>query len=148
VKLAISPRWGIRIFALWSIVLAVLSASRLLILSESVELYSNLYSNQAQVWLIFLINVGFALSFSVGAYGLWQQQPWGRMLFLWSIGVWTVVNLVSVLAPNLLLTSVQKPIVDLAVDVIRYAVALFIPLVYLNLPHIKSCFATQSVDTL
>lgn len=146
-KFSLPPRWGIRIVAVWAVILAVLAISYLLLLSVSIELYSNLYQNQVYVWIIFMLNVGFTVGFSASAYGLWQQQNWGRVLFLWLIVIWTGVNLLSLLVPDLFLTSVQRPALALTLDLIRYAVALFVPLVYLNLPHIKTCFASQPVES-
>lgn len=143
-NLSISPTWGIRLLALWALILAILAAGYLLVLSASVELYSNVYHNQAQVWFIFLLNVGFSVGFAAGAFGLWRQLNWGRVLFLWLIVVWNGVNLLSVLAPGFLALNVQESPLDLAINLIRYGVALLIPLIYLNLPRIKACFAGQS----
>lgn len=147
-SLSIPPKWGIRLFALWALLLAVLAAGYLLILSASVELYSDEYSNQAQVWLIFALNIGFTVGFTAAAYGLWLQLKWGRILFLWLIVFWNGVNLLSLLAPALLMRAALPPPLALALDLARYGLALLIPLVYLNLPHIKACFIGQPAESI
>lgn len=147
-KFSIPPRWGIRILAGWSLVLALLAASYLLILSKSVELYSNQFGNQFQVWLIFIFNVAFTVGFAAAAYGLWQYQNWGRLTFLGLIVAWTSINLVGTVFPALSLSSVQQPPLLFVVNLLRYVVALLVPLLYLNLPQIKVCFCDQTPQTL
>ncbi len=147
-KFSIPSRWGIRILAGWSLVLALLAASYLLILSKSVELYSNQFGNQLQVWLIFVFNVAFTVGFAAATYGLWQYQNWGRLTFLGLIVVWTGINLVGTFFPTLSLSSAQQPPLLFVVNLLRYVVALVVPLLYLNLPQIKACFCDQTPETL
>jgi hypothetical protein len=136
------PKWGIRIITVWAASLALLALVYLLILINSVEFYSNQSGNQFQVWLVFGFNIAFTLGFGAAAYGLWLERNWGRLLFLWVIGVWSVFNILSLLVPGMSGVSARQfSTVDLALNVFRFAVTLLIPAWYLNRPRIKSLFA-------
>jgi hypothetical protein len=137
------PKWGIRIIAAWAAILALLAFVNLLILVNSVELYSNQSGNQLQVWLIFSFNIAFGLSFGAAAYGVWQEQNWGRLLFLWTIGGWAVFNILAILS-----STGQLTVIELLLNVFRFAITLLIPVWYLNRPQIRSFFyATPANST-
>jgi peptidoglycan/LPS O-acetylase OafA/YrhL len=137
VKSLITPVWGIRLLALWSLVLAVLAVSHLMLLTLAVELYQG--ENQARMWVIFGLNLIFAVGFGATGYGLWLQHSWGRIAFLWLIGVWSVFNFISLFVFGSDLISGQPPL-QWALSGLKYSAALIIPLLYLNLPHIKNQF--------
>ncbi len=145
VKSIFTPAWGIRILALWAVVLALLAMSHLLLLTLAVELYEG--DNQARMWVIFGLNIIFAVGFSAAGYGLWLKKNWGRIAFLWLIGVWSAFNFISLLAPNLNLILGQPPLQWLFAG-LKYSAALVIPMVYLNLPRVKTEFEPQEVTSL
>lgn len=132
-----TPKIGVRIFAAWATLLAIVALINILILTNSIELYSNQYGNQAVVWLIFLLNVGFSAGFGISAYGLWQQKKWSRALFLWTIVAWAGLNLVGLFVPFM---ARQQTVAQVIGGTIRYSAALIIPLWYLNIPRIKELF--------
>lgn len=158
--------WGIFLLSLWASVLALVNLARILLLSESVQLLgSNGGLGQGQIWLIFILNVIFVLGFGGSAYGLMKQYNWGRIIFIWLIVVWSGSNLIALFAPNLfyvlfspnttlpsagLLFSPNPDYTtrDLMLNGLRFAVELFLPLWYLNLPHIKAIFHTPSAEKL
>jgi len=135
VNLSIRPHWAIRVFALWAGVLALLAVARLLLLSRSVELVSNQFGNQGLAWVVFGLNVAFALGFGYCAYSLWQQQNRGRIAFLWLIAVWSIFNVIGLLFGPAIPAAMQ-----ISLNIFRYAVGLVIPLFYLNLPRVKARF--------
>jgi hypothetical protein len=153
--------WGIFLLSLWASVLALVNLARILLLSESVQfLGSNVGPDQGQIWLIFVLNVIFALGFGGSVYGLLKRYNWGRVLFMWLIVIWSGSNLIALFAPNLLyLLFFPKAVLstpgllfspnqdytvgELTVNGLRHAVELILPLWYLNLPHIKMIFRTQ-----
>lgn len=140
-KFSITPTWGIRIIAAWALVLAVLAVAHLLLLSIAVEFSQG--DNQLRMWVIFALNLIFAVGFAFGAYGLWQHAPWGRIVFLWLIGLWSAFNFMSLFAPGLS-PDVPRATWQLLLNGVRYGLALAIPLLYLNLPNIKARFDEES----
>ena len=137
--------WGILIFMLWALILAMLAIANLLLLSQAVELYSDEAGNQSRVWLIFGLNVCFGLGFGLSAYGLWERRNWGRVLFLWCLVIWSGFNLAALFLPRLLFASVRDYSAGgLAANSIRFAVGLLVSLWYLNLPRIKTLFDPSS----
>lgn len=142
-NISIGPQWAIRVFALWAGVLALLAAARLLLLSRSVELVSNQFGNQTVAWLVFGLNVVFAVGFGFSAYSLWQRHNRGRIVFLWLIVIWSIFNGVGLLFGPALSTG--TPVVF---SLIRYAVGLVIPLIYLNLSRVRAQFVTQPAAPL
>lgn len=139
---SIGSQWAIRVFALWAGVLALLAAARLLLLSRSVELVSNQFGNQTLAWVVFGLNVAFALGFGFCAYSLWQQQNRGRIAFLWLIAVWSIFNVIGLLFGPAIPAAMQ-----ITMNIFRYAVGLAIPLFYLNLPRIKAQFVEVKPET-
>jgi len=134
-------KWGIWICAAWALALAILAFANLLLLSKAVELYSNQFGNQAQIWLIFILNVIFGLVFAVSTYGLWRPHNWGRLLFIWAIVIWSGFNILALFAPGILSASSRDYTTgQLAASGIRFVAGLFIPLWYLNLPRVKALF--------
>lgn len=128
------------IFAFWSFILALLALARLLLLSKSVELYSNAFGNQSIVWLIFILNICFGLAFGASAYGLWRRHNWGRLLFLWTMGVWSgfyLVILVFWARPTANSNSLTS---NPFIASFRFGMGLLLSLWYLNLPHVKVLF--------
>lgn len=144
-KVFFTPGWGIRIVALWSLILALLAVSHLLLLTLAVELYEG--DNQARMWVIFGLNIIFAAGFSAAGYALWLKKSWGRIAFLWLIGVWSAFNFISLFAPGPELLLSQPPL-QWAFSGLKYSAALIIPLVYLNLPRIKNQFELGSNQNL
>jgi len=140
--------WGIVVFICWAVVLAFVAFARLLLLSKAVELYSNEFGNQARVWMIFLINGVLGLGFAGSAFGLWRLENWGRLLFLWIIGIWSAFNLTALFIVNPLVLGTQYSLADILVNGLRVAVGLVISLWYFNLPHINTLFQTKSPEDL
>ena len=136
-NLSISPVWGIKIIAVWSLVLSVLAVAHLLILTIAVEFYQG--DNQLQIWVIFALNLLFCIGFAAAGYGMWLRRAWGRIAFLWLIAVWSAFNFMGLFAPGLALNSAQ-PFWQIALNGLKFGAALAIPLIYLNLPHIKAQF--------
>lgn len=132
-----TPKIGVRIFAAWATLLATVALINILVLTNSIELYSNQYGNQAAVWLILLLNIGFSVGFGISAYGLWQQKQWGRSLFLWIIVGWAGLNLIGLFVPFM---ARQQTTTQVIGSTIRYGAALIIPLWYFNMPRIKELF--------
>jgi hypothetical protein len=136
-RISITPTWGIRIMAAWSLVLAVLAASHLLLLTLAVELYQG--DNQLRIWVIFALNLLFCVGFGAAGYGMWLHQGWGRVAFLWLIAVWSAFNFMGLFAPGLMF-NVTHSFWQMVQNGLRFSAALIIPLVYLNLPRIKAQF--------
>ena len=133
--------WGVRVVALWSLALAFLAFAYILTLTSAVGLSSNEFGDQTQVWVILLLNVMFFIGFLVSSYGLWRKYNWGRIGFLWTVGIWSAFNLVVVLDPGLLFTVRQNySLTTVMANGLRFVATLLIPLWYLNRPQIKSIF--------
>jgi hypothetical protein len=140
VRAFLEPKWGIRIVALTALIFAIPALVNLLILM-SVRPSDNGAGTQLQLWIIFALTTCFCLVFVASAYGLWQQQNWGRVLFLWTIVMWCGFNLFAIFAPDFLFPSArQYTLNELAVNSIRFSLPLLIPLWYLNRPSIKAHF--------
>ena len=134
-------KWGVWLCAAWAFTLAVLAFVNLLLLTQAPDFYSNENGNQARIWIIFILNMGFGVAFAASAYGLWQQHNWGRLLFLWTIIIWTGFNLIALFAPAFIFgSSRQYTTTELATNGIRFVASLFIPFFYLNLPRVKVLF--------
>ena len=141
------PKWGIWICAGWSLALAVLAVANLLQLTLAAGLYSDVYGAQARLWLVFVLNIAFGLAFVACAFGLWQKQNWGRLLFIGTIIAWSAFNLLAVLLRDVVYSSVvESTPAGAAVNTIRFALGLFLPLLFLNLPRVKALFYNTSSD--
>ncbi len=123
--------------------MALVAVARLLFLSGAVELTSNQFGTQTQVWVIFIFNAIFAIGFAGSAYGLWIRRSWGRILFLWVIGAWSVFNLVA-----LLMTLDRYATSEFIINLLRLIAGLLISLWYFNIPRIKALFDRNSSDEL
>lgn len=123
--------------------MALVAVARLLFLSGTVELTSNQFGTQTQVWVIFIFNAIFAIGFAGSAYGLWGVRGWGRVLFLWVIGAWSIFNLVA-----LFMTIDSYPTSEFIIDLLRLIVGLLISLWYFNIPRIKALFDRNSSGQL
>ena len=144
-QLSIPPKWGIRTFAMWSLVLAVLAAAHLLVLSATAEA---VYVEAAlPIWIISSLNFLFALGFGASAYGLWQHRPWGRTMFLGLIIILSGLNFASLLVSG----GLWAAGFPLLLNGLRYGAALVIPWLYFNLPNIRLQFSdkpsTEDVTT-
>lgn len=139
--------WGIFIFALWALVLAVLALAQMLWLTKVVELSSNEYGNQGRVWLIFVLNALFAAGFGGSSYGLFRRQNWGRVLFLWAIGIWSGANLIAIVFFDPSSSSNSGTVVGSDIfSGIRFALSALISFWYLNLDRVKALLATPSEE--
>ena len=135
--------WGIPIFAAWALVLALVAVARLLLLSKAVELTSNEFGTQTQVWLIFIFNAIFAIGFAGSTYGLWGCHRWGRLIFLWLIGLWSGFNLAA-----LLLAPDSYSGYEFVINILRLLIGLLVSVWYFNIPRIKAIFLSDSPDKL
>lgn len=141
------PKWGVWICAGWSVALAMLALTTLLQLTWAAGLYSDVYGSQARIWLVFALNVAFSLAFIASAYGLWRQLNWGRLLFLWTIIVWSGFNLLAVLLRDVAYTSaIESTTGDVTVNTIRFTLGLVLPFLFLNLPRVKALFYNTPSD--
>jgi hypothetical protein len=135
-------QWGIIIIALWSLVLAFLALANLLLITSIVQ-SAALAVNVVQTWMVFGLNIILLIAFSLSAYGLLRQQPWGRLLFLAAVIVWAGLNFFALF--SVADTPGQnRTTPSLYIDASRYAAALIISLVYLNLPRVKQAFQSSS----
>ncbi len=123
--------------------MALVAIARLVFLSGAVELTSNQFGTQTQVWVIFIFNAVFAVGFAGSAYGLWGRRGWGRVLFLWVIGAWSVFNLVA-----LFMTAERYATSEFVIDLLRLVVGLLVSLWYFNIPRIKALFQPNSAEQL
>ena len=141
------PKWGVWICAGWSLALALLALATLLQLTGAAGLYSEVYGSRVRVWLVFILNVVFCLAFIASAFGLWRQLNWGRLLFLWTIIVWSGFNLLALLLRDVIYTSTTDSATgDMTLSAIRFALGLVLPLMFLNLPRVKALFYNTSSD--
>ncbi|GAB4432826.1 MAG: hypothetical protein Kow0031_14290 [Anaerolineae bacterium] len=145
-KPAFTPTWGIRIVALWALVLALLAVSHLLLLTLAVELYEG--GNQPVMWAIFGMNIIFAVGFAAAAYGLWGKWNWGRIAFLWLIAVWSIFNFISLVTPGAAGVAFRQSPGQWLLTGLKYGAALVIPLIYLNLPQIRAQFQPEAIQNL
>ena len=137
--------WGIYLFAIFSLILALIAVVRLLILIQTVELYSDEFGNQTLVWIIFVLNSLFGLGFAASAYGLWKRYNWGRILFMWLIVSWSGLNLFAIYSPYF------SPRQDLSFDgamisSLRFGFGIILSLVYFNLPRVKELFLLDPAE--
>lgn len=128
--------WGVFVLTLWALLLAVLSLANLLLLMAGADSFSGL----GVVWFIFILSSGYSLGFILSAYGLWQQKNWGRFLFLWTVGIWSITNLAALFAPGIFQASQNHSTVSLILSGLRYLISFILPFWYLNLAHIKALF--------
>lgn len=116
-------------------------------LTRAVEFSSNEYGNQSRIWLIFVLNTLFAAGFGGSSYGLFRRQNWGRILFLWTIAVWSGANLIAIVLFNPSSASNSGTIVSGDIfNSIRFALSALISFWYLNLDRVKALFSTTSEE--
>jgi hypothetical protein len=119
--------------------LALDALAQLLLLTASVEFRDGEGVSQAQVWFTFVLIVAFAVGSGASAYGLFKRHNWGRRLFLGVLTVWAGFNLIALFVPSLMLNQTYT-VNSLILNGLRYILGFFLPLWYLNLPHIKILF--------
>ena len=131
-------RWGITIVALWAVTLAFLSFANLLLITSIVQSVT-IEVGVLQSWLVFGLNIFLLIAFSISAYGLFKRQQWGRLLFLVSVSIWAGFNFFALFSSSY---SLNQDHTNQAIffNAFRYAVALIMPLWYLNLPQVKLAF--------
>ena len=131
-------RWGVFLLALWAAVLSFQAISPLLILSASVVRDSN----PIRLWTTFFISLCFSIAFALSAYGLWQEHHWGRMLFIWIVIVWSIVNLTVLLLPDSIFGATPpRTALGWVMAVSPYLISLLWPVWYLNVPDVKETFS-------
>ena len=128
--------WGIPLFSAWALTLALVSVARLLLLSKAVELTGSPIGSPGRIWLVAGLNTGFALAFSISAFGLWTRQNWGRILFICAIIGWAAFIIIA-----LFVSAPAGPVSTFFYEGIRVAVGLTISIWYFNLPRIKQLFS-------
>ncbi len=133
--------WGIIVLAVWAVVLAVTSIANVLLLSRAATQLEG-GPDQSRIWLVFGFNVFFIISFGLSAYGLWQTHNWGRLLFLAAIGLWSGFGLVAFLWPTSVEADQAYTFGEQALNLLRYGISFVVPIIYLNLAHIKAYFLT------
>jgi hypothetical protein len=138
--------WGIFVLSLWAMALAFVAIAQLLILSTTNLSFDNpTWSNQAAIWLIFSVNAFFFFGFSSSAYGLLRRHNWGRIIFLWTVIIWSSYRLAGLFVP-FFYANQNFAVGQFMLDALRYAVGLVLPLWYLNLPHIKMIFYDHPLE--
>ena len=136
-----SPKFGVWLIAAWALVLAILVFVEMLNLTQAIRLNSVESGNQTQIWIIFVLSVSFGVAFISSTYGLWRYHNWGRLLFLWTNLVWSGFNVTALFVPTLIFASGNSHNApELTTSSIRFAISLFIPFLYLNLPRVKALF--------
>jgi hypothetical protein len=138
--LTIPPLVGIRVMAVWSVVLALLAIAHMLVLSAASEV------GQLQLaipfWVVFFLNGLFMAGFTASGFGLWRRLWWGRLLFLGLIVTWSLFNFAGLVSQ--VNTSMVSP--RLLLDLLRFGIALVVPLIYLNLPNIRHQFSNNNLS--
>ena len=135
------PKWGVWLIAAWAVVLAILVFVEMLNLTQAVRLNNVADGSQVQIWLIFILSIFFGLAFASSTYGLWRYQNWGRLLFIWTNLVWSGFNIMALFVPDVIFAlGSRHSVVELTTNSLRFAISLFLPLLYLNLPRVKALF--------
>ncbi len=136
--------WGVIIIALWSLILGLLTLAGLLRFSQVVSQVS--VSSESQIWILFVAYTLFTIGFGLSTYGLWQFQSWGRRLFLWTVGAWAIFGVMGLLRVNGFSIAPERTytVTEIVVNLIRYLAGFILPLLYLNLGHIKPLFQTDT----
>lgn len=147
-KLTIPPKWGIRVFAAWALILTVLALANLLLLTAFVEVGNQPVGSQTRIWLTFVFNVLFSLGFAGSSYGLWRCHKWGRVLFLWTVVIWSGFNIITLFAADLFFAGRPYTAIELTLNGFRYAIGLLISVWYLNLPQVKLLFYDDTPEVL
>jgi hypothetical protein len=142
-KLITTTNGIIRVIACWAFVLGLLSLAHTLTFSLAFDQYTSRFGSELLVWSLFLLDILFGLGFFISGYGLWLYKSWGRTLFLWLITAWVGFNIIG-----LLFLLGQYTASDLAINIIRFAITLFIPLWYLHRPHVKAFFEANNLYRL
>ena len=132
--------WGIFILMLWALIMVFLAVAEMLGLMAIAEFGVDAGGpSPTQIWITFFLNILFMFGFGASVYGLYQRRNWGRVIFLWSITIWSGVNIIALF---ILWHYVGQKFTVTAItaNVLRYVVSLLLPLWYLNLSHIKMMF--------
>ena len=133
-------QWGIIIIALWSLILAFLSLANLLLITSIVQ-SASVEVNIVQTWLVFGLNIFLLVAFSLSAYGLFKRQQWARFLFLAAVIIWAGLNFFALFSSSK--ASAQGHMIsNIYIDALRYAIAVAVSILYLNLPRVKLAFQT------
>lgn len=135
--------WGILLLTLWAVILTLLALARLLLLTQAVELFSDQFGTQMQIWIIFILNALFGVGFGASAYGLWRRHNWGRILFLWLIVIWSASNLFALFLNFINPAAASLAPIDMFLGLLQGILGAIIPLWYLNIPRIKNLFHMQ-----
>jgi hypothetical protein len=126
-------------------VLAFLAAVRVLLLSQGGQFFrGGDEPGQSLVWVIFVLHLFLFLGFSSGAYGLLRLHSWGRIVFLWSITIWSGYRLITLFV--LLFSANQNHTAWTLILTGLDGVSCLLPLWYLNLTHIKTMFLSSSLE--
>ncbi len=137
---AIPYVWGIRIMAAWAVTLCFAAITRLLLLSEMSMLNIN-----EPMWLLFIGYVIAVVAFAASAYALWQHLNWGRILFVWLTIIWSIGNILGLLSPFFLDFPMLQTPAQLSLDILRYVIGCFLPVIYLNLASVKLEFKPSAL---
>ena len=136
--------WGVIIIALWSLILAFSTLGGLLLFSQMIGHIE--VSSESQIWVLFVAYTLFTIGFGLSSYGVWQYQSWGRRLFLWTLGAWAVFGVMGLLRVNGFSVAPERTytVTEVIVNLIRYLAGFILPLLYLNLGHIKPLFQSDT----
>lgn len=140
--------WGILIFTVWSLVLTLLAAAKVLLLSKAVDLETNMYGTQTAAWFILVSNVMLGIGFAASTYGLWRRRDWGRLLFMGMILIWFGANLAMMFMPGAAVRPSDQGIDPRLINGLRFAVGLILSLIYLNLPRVKALFNGHTTEDI
>jgi hypothetical protein len=119
--------------------LALDTLAQLLWFTSSVEFRQGEGVSQVQIWFIFMLMTTSAIGFGGSAYGLFKRHNWGRRLFLSVLAISFGFNLIALFVPSLMQSQIYTNN-ELILSSLRYIIGFFLPLWYLNLPHIKILF--------
>lgn len=84
------------------------------------------------------LNILFVIGFGASCYGFWHRLDWGRRLFLGLITFWSISNILAIV-----ITREADGSGEYLLNLLRFALAFTFPMIYLNLPHIKTHFLTK-----
>ncbi len=135
-----SAPYGTYIIAIWSAVLGLQNLARLIYTLATDGTGSR--ASQTQLFIYQWIGVIFTIIFFAAAGSIWQRKNWGRRLFLFATPPFFALAIFGVFSSTTadLSTASQWGLV------IRYAISIAIPLVYLNLPFVTQAFLTETKE--
>jgi len=127
-------RLGLLTIALWAVVLGLLNFIRLVYTFSSAA--DPALAPQNRIYFYQWTTTIFGLAFFAAAWGVRQRANWGRLLFLGAVAAFFALSMVGVFSGQ----AAAPPPEARPWFVVRYALSIALPFVYLNLPFVKQSF--------